>query len=167
MRREIILSAAAIAALLWSGKSTAPRVHDTSAGDRIILVDVFSSVEDCAAASGLGRAACATGGQVARARHGRSGPNFDTRALCEARFGTDGCVTERAGSGRAMPRPAGFLLCSVGPRGCRTPIYAPVYRTVAGAQFTVTGEGNIRRLSTYGGRFRISRVAADRTDIGA
>ncbi|AJA07020.1 hypothetical protein SKP52_00350 [Sphingopyxis fribergensis] len=167
MRREIILSAAAIAALLWSGRSTAPRVHDTSADDRIILVDVFTSVEDCAAASGLGHAVCVTGDRAARAKHGRSGPKFNTRALCEARFGTDGCVTERAGSGRVMPRPAGFLLCSVGPRGCRTPIYAPVYRTVTGAQFTVTGEGNIRRLSAYGGRYRISRVTANRTDIGA
>ncbi len=166
MRREIILSAAAVAALLWSGESTAPRMPDKTAGDRLILVDVFRSVEDCAAASGIGHAACLAGERTAWARHERFGPKFGTRALCEARFGAGGCVVTHSHSATpASPAPVGFLLCRAGPRGCRSPAFAPVYRTVPGFEFTVTGGGIARRISAYAGRFRVSRLSVDPTDI--
>ena len=166
MRREILLSAAAVAALLWSGKATTPRLPGKTSGDRIILVDIFRSVDACAAASGFSHAACAEGERAARAKHARSGPRFGTRALCEARFGVGGCDIGQAGSDTwASPRPAGFLLCAAEPRGCSRPTFAPVYRNAAGTGFIVAGEGYARPLSAYAGRFRISRLAIGQSDI--
>ncbi|HET6523564.1 DUF1190 domain-containing protein [Sphingopyxis sp.] len=155
-----------MAVLFWSGQATTPRLPDRTSGDRIILVDIFRSVDACAAASGLSRAACAEGGRAARAKHDRSGPKFGTRALCEARFGVGACDLGHAGSEAwATPRPAGFLHCAAGPRGCSKPTFAPVYRNAAGAEFIVAGEGYARRLSAYAGRFRISRLAIGQSDI--
>lgn len=109
-----------------------------------VIVDVYTSTDECIAAGRLDHVSCRKAEHEARTKHPRFAHKFAQQMVCEAQARNPPCSHHEGDNGPFWsPQPVGFLVCFAEDEQCPATIVAPIYDLVEVGVITGVGGGNV------------------------
>jgi uncharacterized protein YgiB involved in biofilm formation len=115
---------------------------------RAILIDLYSTVDECSRSARLDPATCSAGQAEANLKHPRYAPRWNSLEHCEEEHGRGSCAKvdpSICGQQCWSPRPVGFFVRNPAGAANEELYFAPVYDRARWGLYTGQGGGSIGR----------------------